>query len=116
MSPNAYETAVTQAKPLVIVFHSDSCHWCVLLRDTILPTSEINAFADGGVFALIDATRDDEGKNVSGMIKRLGITKYPSVVALDVTRTEIVERGRIVAYHDLPEFRRQFERIMPPAR
>lgn len=109
----AYQKAVEKKKVMVVYFTGKWCKWCDKLDQDILPKPEFNALADKAVFAKIDADIDDANKNVSGMIKSLGIEKYPTVVALDASETDIVERGRVVGYHDLNEYLRQFKKILP---
>ena len=108
----AYNMALNQNKPLVAYFHMWNGEYCRKLEQGPLASPEVNALADKAIFVRVDIDMDDSNKNVSTKIKELNLTEYPAVVVIDVYKDKLVERGRIIGFHETPQFSYHLSRLL----
>ena len=107
----AYKEALASRKPLVVFFHFKSSQWCQKLERGPLQSNNVNQLAKHAIFAAIDIDLDDSSKNVSNMLKQLDLKEYPVVAVMDVSATQIVERGHIQGYFEEGEFYARLSRL-----
>lgn len=109
----AYSKAYTERKPLVIMFEADWCNYCKAMDKEVLKSKEFREFAAEAVFLRLNVEKDDKYGNVKQLMTRLGITEFPAVAVVDVASQNINVLGRIVGYHNPPQFMNVFRQVLP---
>lgn len=100
----AYQESVKQGKPMLLYFMFDGCRFCVRIDDEVLAERAINQYAANAVYVQIDINADDEHKNHSKLVSKLGLSEYPVVMLADAYPDAILERGRVQGYFPEAEY------------
>jgi thiol:disulfide interchange protein len=108
----AFQKALKEGKPLVVVFTADWCEHCVKQNEMFEKEGVLDAYAGKAVFVKVDPGKDDANGNIKRLIEQLGIKKIPTVVVLDVSAEELTERGRVTGNFPASEFREHFGKVM----
>lgn len=105
---DGFRRAMSEGKPLVMVFGADWCDKCTILKREVIgqpkdpnvpgseeiPASrEFNNFSDRAIFVYANPEKDDRFGNVKQKIQELGIESIPTMVILEVPSMQ--ERARI---------------------
>lgn len=109
----AYSKAYSERKPLVIMFEADWCSYCKRMDKEVLSSKEFRKFAEEAVFLRLNVEKDDKHGNVKQLMNRLGITEFPALAVVDVASQNINVLGRIVGYHNPPQFMNVFRQVLP---
>lgn len=110
---DAYARAYQEKKPLVVMFHADWCNYCKRMSNEALVSQDFRQFAQEAVFVKLNVEKDDQYGNVKQLMLRLGIEEYPSMAVMDVSGEQVNVLGRIVGYHNPPQFMNVFRQVMP---
>lgn len=108
----AFQKALREGKPLVVVFTADWCEHCVKQNEMFETEGVLDRYAGKAIFVKVDPGKDDANGNVKKLLEELGVKKIPTVVVLDVTTEQLTERGRITGNFPAKEFGEQFGKIM----
>ena len=109
----AYTKAYADNRPLLIFFAAEWCSYCATMKREVLGTPEFAAIQGRGVLLILDVAKDDELGNVKQLMTRLGITEFPAFAVMDVSTQQVNVLGRIVGYHNPPQFLNVLSQILP---
>jgi len=104
----AYQKAVREHKPLVVLFYSDECDHCVMFKSEVLSTDAFGSFADDAVFAAIDCDNLVEGSQEERLYNELKIEGVPTISVMNAHTDALVEVGRMIGNLSLQEALSQF--------
>lgn len=107
---SAYEKARDSKKPLVVVFETDWCNYCKLLKKDTLDSPEAAKMGGRAVFVKVDPEKDEQA---ASLVKQLNVTGYPTVVVLDALPDKLNEKGRVVGYLKPDKFVPQLAKHLP---
>jgi len=112
---NGFLKASAAKSPLIVMFTQSPCGWCVVLATTIDADPRLRPLHAKAVLVAVDPARDEDDKgNVLQLQKDLKVTKFPTVVVLDVAPNGMRERGRIVGAFPANEFLSNLAQLLPP--
>ena len=112
---HSFQRAISEGKPLVVEFSQESCPWCNRLNNETMSSDQVRGSLRDAVVCRIDPEKDDDVKgNIAKLQKDLGVDRYPTTLVLDVSKSSIQERGRIVGYFEPMEYSRRLNGLMKP--
>lgn len=107
-SVGAFESAINQNKPLVVVIGERSCDECVRLA-TALRCAAVERLAGEAVFAYGLPSRDLSTVAIAGSLK---IDSFPTITILEPESRMLIERARISGFFDATALGNHLEEIL----
>lgn len=108
----AFQKALKEGKPLVVVFTADWCEHCVMQNEMFEKEGVLDPYAGKAIFVKVDPGKDDTHGNIKRLVAQLGIKQIPTVVVLDVSEEELAERNRVTGHYPAKTFTERFEKVM----
>lgn len=109
----AYNKAMQEHKPLIVMFYADWCNYCKAMDKEALANPEFRKFAKDAVFLRLNVEKDDQYQNTKQLMNRLDIKEFPAMAIMRVDGPNPAVMGRIIGYHNGPQFVNVFRQVMP---
>lgn len=106
---SAYRQAVTQGKPLVLIFGTSGCGFCQKLLTEVLPCDSVNRLAGRAVFAYSEPASD---KSAGYIATELQIKQAPTITVIEPAKGKFEERARITGYFSATQVSADLEKFL----